>query len=153
MRTYYHHIQHESDLRIARENFLLPLDSKDITMESIHRFFVGFGDIQDNEVSPRYASYGTLRLSRLNLWAKIFLHRFRFDQVNRQYSEYFAQFYGPIMFFFGILPVFLSAFQVALARSKSPCTQVKPADRILMDGWPCKRRVCDSLYICCVSVL
>lgn len=114
MRTYYHLIQHESDFHIAKQSQLLPFDSGDVSMESFHQFIAGFGEVQDNEVSPRYSSYGTLRLSRLNIWAKVFLGRFQFYQLNRQNSEYFARFYAPVLFLFGILTVVLSAMQVGL---------------------------------------
>ncbi len=113
MRTYCYLIRHESDLRIARQAHLLPFESNGVNLENFHRFITGFGEIQDDEVSPRY-SYGTLQLSRLNFWAKVFLHRFQFYQVHRQYGEYFARFYAPILFFFGILSVVLSAMQVGL---------------------------------------
>ncbi|KAI4171027.1 MAG: hypothetical protein LQ343_004564 [Gyalolechia ehrenbergii] len=114
MRTYYYLIRHESDLHIAKRSRLLPPSATDITLEQFYAFIAGFGDIEDNQVSPRYSCYGTLRLSRLNLWAKIFLHRFQFYHINRQYSEYFARFYAPILFYFGILTVVLSAMQVGL---------------------------------------
>lgn len=114
MRTYYYLIQYESDLHIAKQSRLLPPSATDITLEHFHAFIAGFADIQDDQVSPRYSSYGTLRLSRLNLWAKIFLRRFQFYHINRQYSGYFARFYAPILFFFGILTVVLSAMQVGL---------------------------------------
>ncbi|KAI4285590.1 MAG: hypothetical protein L6R35_004631, partial [Caloplaca aegaea] len=83
MRTYYHLVQHESDLHIAQQARLLP---PDITLEQFHAFIAGFGDIQDDQVSPRYATSGTLRLSRLNMWAKVFLRRFQFYRINRQYG-------------------------------------------------------------------
>ena len=114
MRTYYYLIRHESDLHIAKQSRLLPASSTDITLEQWHAYIHGFGDIQDDQVSPRYSSYGTLRLSRLNLWAKIFLNRFQLYHSNRQYGEYFARFYAPILFFFAILTVVLSAMQVSL---------------------------------------
>ncbi|KAL8860912.1 MAG: hypothetical protein Q9178_002667 [Gyalolechia marmorata] len=118
MRTYYYLIEYESDMHIAKQARLLPHDdNNDMTLEAFHQFIASFGDVQDNEVSPRYANYGTLRLSRLNLWAKVFLRRFQFYQVNRQYSEYFARFYGPILFLFGVLTVALSAMQVGLQAS------------------------------------
>lgn len=34
--------------------------------------------------------------------------------MNPEYSEYFARFYAPILFFFGVLTVVLSAMQVVL---------------------------------------
>lgn len=76
MRTYYYLIQHESDFHIAKQSQFLPIDRSDISIESFHRFIAGFGEVQDGEVSPRYFSYGTLGLSRLNIWAKVFLKRF-----------------------------------------------------------------------------
>lgn len=114
MRTYYYLVRHESDLRIANESCLVSFDRDNVTIEEFHEFISGFAEIQDDEVSPRYSSYGTLGLSRLNFWAKFFLRRFQFYQVDRQYSEYFARFYAPILFFFGILTVALSAMQVGL---------------------------------------
>ena len=113
MRTYYHLIQHESDFDIAIRSKLLPFDNPDITIESFYQFIAGFGELRDDDVSPRY-SYGTLRLPRLNLWAKVFLHRFQFYQIYSQYSQYFARFYAPILFLFGLLSVALSAMQVGL---------------------------------------
>ncbi|KAL8684168.1 MAG: hypothetical protein Q9224_006552, partial [Gallowayella concinna] len=38
MRTYYHLIQHESDLHIAKQSRLLPTDNDDITLETYHHF-------------------------------------------------------------------------------------------------------------------
>ena len=114
MRTYYHLIRHESDIHIAKKRQLLPFESDDINLERFYQFICGFSEVQDNEVSPRYSSYGTLRLSRLNFWAKLFLRRFQFYQVHRQYGEYFARCYAPFLFFFGILSVVLSAMQVGL---------------------------------------
>ncbi|KAI4191396.1 MAG: hypothetical protein LQ348_003530 [Seirophora lacunosa] len=122
MRTYYHLVQHESDLHIAQEARLLP---SDITLEQFHAFIGGFGDVQDDQVSPRYSTSGTLRLSRLNMWAKVFLRRFQFYHINRQYGEYFARFYGPILFFLAILAVVLGAMQVGLQANSSSGDQDK----------------------------
>lgn len=113
MRTYYYLIQHESDFHIAIKSKLLPFDEPGITIESFHQLIAGFGELRDDDVSPRYA-YGTLRLPRLNLCAKVFLHRFQFYQIYPQYSQYFARFYAPILFLFGVLSVALSAMQVGL---------------------------------------
>ncbi|KAI4136789.1 MAG: hypothetical protein LQ341_005448, partial [Variospora aurantia] len=97
-RTYYHLVQHESDLHIAQQARLLP---PEITLEQFQ------GDIQDDQVRH----IGTLGLSRLNMWAKVFLRRFQFYRINRQYGEYFARFYAPILFFLAILTVVLEAMQ------------------------------------------
>ncbi|KAF2183750.1 hypothetical protein K469DRAFT_485378, partial [Zopfia rhizophila CBS 207.26] len=71
-------------------------------------------DIGDENVSKRY-TYGELRLSRLNFNAKIFLHKFYFQRLHPQYSAYFAQFYAPLLFVFGLISVILSAMQVETA--------------------------------------
>lgn len=113
MRTYHYLIQHESDFHIAVQSKLLPFDNPDITIENFYQLIAGFGELRDDDVSPRY-SYGTLRLPRLNIWAKVFLHRFQFYQIYPQYSQYFARFYAPILFLFGLLSVALSAMQVGL---------------------------------------
>lgn len=78
--------------------------------------------ILDTAVSPRY-QFGELRLSRLNFWSKIFLQRLSFQKVYGQYGPYFARFYGPLLFIFGILSVALSAIQVALAAVTDPFLQ------------------------------
>ena len=127
MRTYYYLIQHESDFHIAKRSELLYFDSDDITLESFHQFIAGFSEVHDDDVSPRYSSYGTLRLSRLNFWAKFFLRRFQFYQLDRQYGEYFARFYAPILFVFGILTLALSAMQVGL--------QANNVDQLDKDRW------------------
>ena len=115
IRTYYYLIQYESDFQIAMEKKLLPFDNGNITLESFFHFIAGFGDVQDDIVSPRYSSYGVLRLSRLNFWAKIFLFRFQFYVVHGRYSDYFGRFYTPILFMFGVFTLALSAMQVSLA--------------------------------------
>jgi len=145
MRTYYHLIQHESDLHIAKERRLLPFDSNDVTIESFHAFIANFADVQDEEVSPRYSSSGTLRLSRLNMWAKVFLRRFQFFQIHRQYSEYFARFYAPILFIFGVFTVALSAMQVGLQASNSD------TGAIYKDRWGALQSV--SLWFSVVTLL
>ena len=45
-------------------------------------------------MSARYR-YGELRLTRLNFYVLLFLRKFHFEQV---YRDFFRQFYGPILF-------------------------------------------------------
>lgn len=113
LRTYRHLIVHESDLRIAQHDDL-QLVPKTVTWENFCKFSAAFSEIENKHVAPRY-HYGDLRLSRLNLLVKLFFISNCYHQVNWQYSEYFAQFYGPLLFIFGVLSVLLSAMQVSLA--------------------------------------
>ncbi len=113
LRTYCRLIEHESDLRIAQHEDL-QLVPKAVTWERFCEFSASFGQIEDEDVAPRY-HYGDLRLSRLNLLVKLFFIGNCYQEVNWQDSEYFAQFYGPLLFIFGVLSVLLSAMQVSLA--------------------------------------
>ena len=111
LRTYYYLIQHESDFEIARdERRLLP---SDITWTEFCAFSKDFLDIGDGDVSERY-HYGELRLTRLNLYAKFIIRKFQYERVHGQYGAFFARFYGPLLFVFGILSIVLSAMQVKL---------------------------------------
>ena len=150
MRTYYHLIQHESDFDIATKSQLLPFDRSNVTTESFDRFIAGFGELRDDEVSPRY-SYGTLRLPRLNLWAKVFLRRFQFYQIYPQYSQYFARFYAPILFLFGLLSVALSAMQVGLQANS---TDVKGEGRwVSLQSASLWFAVANLLCICTIGLV
>lgn len=111
LRTYCYLIKHYSDFHIAVEERLLP-DSTDWT--SFCDFSRDLQDITDEEVSGRYL-YGELRLSRLNFYSKLFLGKFYFQRIYPQYGAYFAQFYGPLLFVFGVISVILSAMQVETA--------------------------------------
>ena len=113
LRSYRYLIRHESDLHIAqRDN--LRLVPKEITWEQISRFLADLATIHDNAVSPRYA-FGELRLSRLNFYGKFILRRFHYERLHVQYGSYFAQFYAPLLFFFGLFALALNAMQVELA--------------------------------------
>ncbi|MCJ1225798.1 hypothetical protein MMC12_002447 [Toensbergia leucococca] len=114
LRTYYYLIQYESDFEIAcrGQNRLIP---QGITWPQFCAFTASFLDvITDDDVSQRY-HYGELRLTRLNLYAKVFLQKWDYEQLHGQYAAYFARFYGPLLFVFGILSVILNAMQVELA--------------------------------------
>lgn len=111
LRTYRYLIKHESDFEIAQNKRLIP---QNVTWLEFLCFISEFDSIQDSQVSARYA-YGELRLSRLNFYSRIFLHRFQYEQTYGQYSDFFSRYYGPFLFVFGILSVALSAMQVVMA--------------------------------------
>jgi hypothetical protein len=113
LRSYRYLIQHKSDFVLATDDKarLLP---KGVRHSDFIRFILLFEQITDTNVSPRY-EFGELRLTRLNFWSKVFLQRYTYQRVHGQYGAYFAQFYGPILFVFGVFSVALSAMQVGLA--------------------------------------
>ena len=111
LRIYYYLIQHESDFEIAySKTRLLP---SDITWNEFCAFSKDFSDISDDAVSERYC-YGEIRLTRLNLYAKLIIGKFQYERVDGQYGAFFARFYGPLLFIFGILSIILSTIQVEL---------------------------------------
>lgn len=111
LRTYRYLIKHESDFDIALEKHLIP---GHVTWIWFVQYISTLDGIGDSNVSLRY-SYGELRLSRLNFYAKFFLYKFHFRHIPRQYSEIFAQFYGPLLFMFGTIAIVLNAMQVEIA--------------------------------------
>ncbi|KAI9738830.1 MAG: hypothetical protein M1834_008337 [Cirrosporium novae-zelandiae] len=114
LRSYSYLIRHKSDYILARHD-RLGLLPKGVSYLKFVNFIKAFESIEDRDVSPRY-EYGELRLTRLNFWSKIFLWpRFTYQKVYGQYGAYFARFYGPLLFIFGVFSVALSAMQVALA--------------------------------------
>ena len=140
LRTYRHLIQHESDLRIAQHEDL-QLVPKAVTWEQFCEFSAFFSKIEDENVAPRYR-YGDLRLSRLNYLVKLFFVSSSYQDVNWQYSEYFARFYGPLLFMFGVLSVLLSAMQVSLA-----VEQLEP------QHWSSMYRVCRWFSVATLCIL
>jgi len=113
LRTYIYLVRHESDFRIAISDDL-QLIPKNISFLQFSDFISQLEFITNREVSERYA-YGEIRLTRLNFYSKIFLGKFSFHRVNTQYSDYFATFYGPILFLFGIVSVLLNAMQLEMS--------------------------------------
>ncbi|MCJ1472420.1 hypothetical protein MMC13_001068 [Lambiella insularis] len=145
LRSYAHLIQHKSDFSLAQDakHRLLPAKTKHC---EFIRFITEFEHLSDHDVSPRYA-FGELRLTRLNFWSKVFLRRFTFQKVDGQYSAYFARFYGPILFVFGIFSVALNSMQVALA--------VQPLIQ-LSDSWVVFAELARAFAICtllCVALV
>lgn len=113
LRTYRYLIQHESDFSIAQQDHLR-LVPKEIDWPSFCKFTSRLDSITNCDVSPRY-SYGELRLTRLNFYAKFILRKSRFEQLHGQYGVYFGRFYGPLLFVFGVLSIMLSAMQLEMA--------------------------------------
>ncbi|PVF91849.1 hypothetical protein CPB86DRAFT_878267 [Serendipita vermifera] len=72
IRSYCYLIQHRSDYEIAREKGLI---DQSIQFEQLIHFLRAFQVITNEQVTPRY-SRGELRLTRLNLWSR--LYRFEF---------------------------------------------------------------------------
>lgn len=110
VRTFTYLIQHESDLRIAQREGLVP---RELDLENWVAFIRGFKATEDLHVSGRY-QYGELRLTRLNFWAKPLLRRWYFRKVYWQYTEYFAKYFAPLLFIFGMWSLVLDSMQVGL---------------------------------------
>lgn len=108
LRTYACLIKHESDYRVACEAHLIP---DGISWLELVRFLAPFSAISDQDCSPRYW-YGEIRLTRLNFYSRILLHRSHYHRIQYHYSDYFARFYAPVLFFIGLASVTLSSLQV-----------------------------------------
>ncbi|EDN97567.1 hypothetical protein SS1G_12419 [Sclerotinia sclerotiorum 1980 UF-70] len=140
LRTYIYLIKYESDFRIAIDD-KLQLIPPDITFLKFCDFIASLENLPDIDVSGRYA-YGEIRLTRLNLYSKIFLKKFSFHRVRTQYSDYFASFYGPLLFVFAIVSVVLSAMQVSMAINFDVTKQ-----------WKSFEQFCQWFSIICLSVV
>ena len=123
LRTYFYLIRHESDLHIA-QNDQLRLIPQHITWPQYCRFKSNLLSIDDADVSARY-SFGELRLSRLNFFAKFILRRPHFLNIHLQKGAFFSRFYGPLLFVFGIISLILSAMQVEVA-----------VEQVTLGPWP-----------------
>ena len=121
LRTYRYLIQHESDFVIAKRDDLRLIPG-DIKWPDFCQFIWNFDQIKDVDVSQRY-HYGELRLSRLNLYAPFFFRKFTFQKLHGQYSDYFARFYGPILFAFAVASTLLNSMQVEMAVEQVSATQ------------------------------
>lgn len=125
LRTYSYLIRYECDFRLATSEehqlALIPKDdgsisadgSDHITFERFARFIAAFQKLPDDSFSPRYR-YGELRLSRLNMCARIFLRKLTFHHIDAQWGAYLRRFLAPILSIFAVLSVALSAMQVEL---------------------------------------
>ncbi|KAF2968341.1 hypothetical protein GQX73_g5222 [Xylaria multiplex] len=112
IRSYAYLIRHESDFRMATDEKkrLIP---EGISYTSFAHFIDACKEVGDDDVSPRY-KVGELRLKRLNFWNKVFFHG-SYYRVKWQYSEYFAQFYAPLLFAFALFSLLTSSMQLVLA--------------------------------------
>lgn len=145
LRTYSYLLRHKSDYDLAtrEEHRLLP---EGVEWTAFAEFIIGFNTLEDMDVCPRYG-FGELRLTRLNLWSKVLMRPLTLEKFYGQYGEYFARFYGPLLFLFGTLSVALSAMQVELAIL--PPSEAK-------GGWIYLSRVCRWFSIStliCVAVV
>ncbi|KAL3247856.1 hypothetical protein ABHI18_012279 [Aspergillus niger] len=138
LRTYYYLIQYESDFRLAQSTGLLP---HDISWDGFSKFIAEAQFIHDHEVAPRY-HYGEIRLTRLNFYAKFFLHRSQYEWGRPQYSTYFSGFYGHILFVFAMLSLLLSAMQVELA-----------SEALVSDRWIATWYIFRYTSVVCIFVL
>lgn len=112
LRTYFHLVRSESDFCIAQDPSL-HLVPAGITWEQFCYFSADLAKISDQNVSERYA-YGEIRLTRLNFYAPLLLSKSYYQRVDYQYRDYFACFYGPILFMIGIVSVILGGLQVVV---------------------------------------
>ncbi|KAH9860302.1 hypothetical protein J1614_011632 [Plenodomus biglobosus] len=117
LRTYRYLVRHESDFRVAQQDNLC-LIPKHVDWASFRRFTSDLDHVEDAAVSKRYC-FGELRLTRLNFYAPLLLHKFHFEQVHGQYGDYFARLYGPVLFVFAVVSTILNSMQVALAADQS----------------------------------
>lgn len=112
LRTYFYLVRSESDFRIAQDPSL-HLVPAGITWEQFCNFSADLAKIPDCNVSERYA-YGEIRLTRLNFYAPLLLGKSYFQRMDYQYRDYFACFYGPLLFMIGIETVILGGLQVVV---------------------------------------
>jgi hypothetical protein len=109
LRSYFHLVRYESDFDIAIRSRLIP---RGVSYPNFCAFSSRFDTITDPDVSTRY-TYGEIRLTRLNGLSKLRRGKSYFHRVV-QYDEYFARFYGPILFVFAIFSTVLNAMQVEM---------------------------------------
>ena len=118
LRTYSHLIRYESDFRIAigKDCGLIPNDNGEepITWERFAAFIEWFDKMDDAHVNPQY-HYGELRLTRLNICARVFLGKLTFHHIHAQWRSFLGQMFTPLLSLFAILSVILNAMQVELA--------------------------------------
>lgn len=112
LRTYFYLVRSESDFHIAQDPSL-HLIPTGVTWEQFYNFTIDLTTIRNSDVSERY-TYGEIRLTRLNFYAPFLLEKSYFQRIDYQYGEYFAHFYGPILFVIGIVSIILSGLQIAV---------------------------------------
>ena len=127
VRTYTYLIRYESDFRLAtcesRNLFLVPTDdgsgrhdgTERLTFGRFVKFIAGFGQISDENVNPRY-SYGELRLTQLNICARIFLGKLTFHHIHAQWGSYLGRFMALLISIFALTSLALMLFKLDLER-------------------------------------
>lgn len=118
LRTYRFLIKHESDFRIAKAEHL-QLVPKHVTWPQMCYFLDDLKCIDDDMVSGRY-HYGTIRLSRLNLYAPLLFGRWLYEYMPFQYGEFFTRLYGPVLFIFAVVSTMLNCMQVTATADGTP---------------------------------
>lgn len=122
MRTYAWLVQYESDFAIAIDKGLIPNtksindengETEELTYEDFCKLISSFARIGDGMVAPRY-SYGELRLTRLNFYARIFMKKWTYHHIEAQWGTFFGSFLAPFVIIFGVSTTLLSATQVEL---------------------------------------
>ncbi|KAF2877236.1 hypothetical protein BDV95DRAFT_625216 [Massariosphaeria phaeospora] len=111
LRSYAHLIIHESDFRIAKDR-ATTLIPESITWDQWRLLRSSLLAIRDEDVSGRFR-FGEIRLTRLNFYCKFLLARTYYYRTHRQYGDYFASFYPPLLFLFGIVSIMLGSMQLA----------------------------------------
>lgn len=112
LRSYSHLITSETDFILATDPSLRLLPDN-VDWHQACRFLASLITVPDDAVSQRY-HYGELRLTRLNFYAPFLFHRFSYVYLRGQYSDYFGQFYGTILFAFAVITTFLNALQLGV---------------------------------------
>ena len=84
-----------------------------VTFGRFIKFIAGFERMSDENVNPRY-SYGELRLTRLNICARVFLGKLTFHHIHAQWGSYLGLFMAPLISIFAMTSLVLNAMQVGL---------------------------------------
>ena len=125
IRTYSYLVRYECDFLLAtsdehqlastpKDDGSVSADGSDhITFERFARFIAAFQKLPDDSDSQRYC-YRELRLSRLNICARIFLRKLTFHHIDAQWGAYLGRFLAPILSISALLSVPLSAMQAEL---------------------------------------
>ncbi|KAH7120137.1 hypothetical protein B0J13DRAFT_680756 [Dactylonectria estremocensis] len=110
LKSYSMLVVHESDFDLAKELRLLP---QWIDWVSWCHFIHEFQRLRAKHVARRY-HYGEIRLTRLNFFSCL-LYGSSYEEMQHNYTIYFARFGAPYVFVFGAITVLLTALQTGLA--------------------------------------
>ncbi|KAK4096560.1 hypothetical protein N658DRAFT_348010 [Parathielavia hyrcaniae] len=119
MRTYVYLIRYEIDFRKATsaELGLIPTahDQTSLTFEAFVDFLSQFENLSDADVSPRYRSYGQLRLARVNHLTRLVLRRWSYFPRYSRLADELAYFVAAVLALFSVVSIFLGCMQVEIA--------------------------------------